>query len=306
MANLRRCKSDLGWMFIRLLLAGVRRLDLSVVIRLGRSLGWASSYLFTFRKSVALLNLRVALRDRLSSTQRRKIFRTALGNAATMALETLRYCFGPPQTFISNVRISGLKHLATAASAGRGVILAGGHVGNFTLVAARLTRAGFPTWVILRIAHDPRVARLYRDMTHRLAVNWISDKPRSRCVRESLLHLKAGHVLHILIDQKPSPGTGCLVPFFGIPTEMFPGAVTMALKTGAPVLPVTIHRTGLTTHLIEILPPIQMVRSPNRLNDVELSLTRVVQTFEDAIRKYPEEWWVISRRWTPRQVAAAP
>jgi KDO2-lipid IV(A) lauroyltransferase len=96
---------------------------------------------------------------------------------------------------------------------------------------------------------------------------------------------------------------GAVVPFFGIPTEMFPGAVGLALRTGAPILPVTIHRRGLISHVIEIGPPIEILRTGDREKDVEVNLATLVKTLENAIRSYPEEWWVISRRWTPDQVA---
>ncbi len=300
MGDFRRFKSDVAWALVRTLVAAVRRLDLVAVVLLGRSLGWIASHLLNLRESVALLNLDVALGDGVSHRQKYRIFRKAVAYAATMGLETLRHCFEPSETLVNNVRISGSEHLSAAMSAGRGVVLAGGHVGTFTLVSTRLSREGFPAWVILRFAHDPRVSALYREMMERVGVNWIADRPRSRCVRECFSHLLSNDILHVLIDQKPSRGKGCVVPFFGIPTEMFPGAVSLPLKTGAAVLPVTIHRRGLTRHVIEISPPIEIVRTGDRQKDVAVNLARVVKTLEDAIRNYPEEWWVISRRWTRR------
>lgn len=300
MGDFRRFKSDVGWALVCTLVAVVRRLDLVAVVLLGRSLGWVASHLLNLRESVALFNLDVALGDGVSQQRKRRIFRKAVAYAATMGLETLRYCFEPSETLVNNVRISGAEHLSAAMAAGRGVVLAGGHVGTFTLVSTRLSRGGFPAWVILRFAHDPRVSALYREMMERVGVNWIADRPRSRCVKECFSHLLSNDILHVLIDQKPSRGKGCVVPFFGIPTEMFPGAVSLPLKTGAAVLPVTIHRRGLTRHVIEIGPPIEIVRTGDRRKDVAVNLARVVKTLEDAIRTYPQEWWVISRRWPPR------
>lgn len=304
MRDFRQFKNDMGWWLLRAFVAGIRRLDLTCVVLLGRSLGWTASYLLSLRKSVALLNLDVALGDKVSRRRKRRIFRRAVGYAATIGLETLRYCFQPQEMFIKNIRISGLEHLAAARSAGQGVVLAGGHVGMFTVVSVRLCLEGYPTWVILRLAHDPRVSDLYREMMDRVHLNWIADRPRARCIKECFSHLRSNDILHILIDQKPSRGKGCVVPFFGIPTEMFPGAISLALKTGAAVLPTTIHRRGLTRHVIEIGPPIEIVRAPppeGRQKDVAVNLARVVKTLEDAIRSNPEEWWVISRRWTRQQ-----
>jgi len=286
MGNFRRLGSDAGWAVIRLIVLVVPHLDLAGVVRLGRCLGWIASHLLSLRKSVAFLNLDVAFGDSVPPRRKRQIFRRAAAYAATMGLETLRYCFDPPETLLKNVRIRGREHLAKAISAKRGVVLAGGHVGTFTLVAVRLSREGYRSWVILRFAHDPRVARLYREMMVRLGVNWIADRPRSRCVRESLARLQSSEILHVLIDQKPSRGLGAVVPFFGIPTEMFPGAVGLALRTGAPILPVTIHRQGLIRHVIEIGPPIDIVRTGDREKDVEVNLATVVKTLENAIRNY--------------------
>lgn len=303
MGNFRRFKSDVGWLAIRSLVRVVRHLDIASVVLLGRSLGWLASYLLTLRKSVGLLNLDVALGERVSRRQKRRIFRRAVANAAAMVLETAARYFAPREALIKSVRICGLEHLSAAVSAGRGVVLAGGHLGAFTLVAIRLTCEGFRTWVILRLTHDPRVSHLYREALGRIGANWISDRPNPRCVRECFARLRSNEILHVLIDQKPGTGRGCVVPFFGIPTEMFAGAVSLALKTGAAVLPVTMHRRGLTRHVIEIGAPVEIVRTGGRQKDVAVNLARVVKTLEDAIMAYPEEWWMISRRWTRRQVA---
>jgi lauroyl/myristoyl acyltransferase len=303
MGNFRRFKSDLGWLAIRSLVGGVKHLAPACAVLLGRSLGWLASYLLTLRKSVGLLNLDVALGERVSRRQKHRIFRRAVANAAAMVLEAAARYFAPREALIKSVRICGLEHLSAAVSAGRGVVLAGGHVGAFTLVAVRLSCEGYRTWVVIRLAHDPRVSGLYREALGRLGASWISDRPNPRCVRECFARLRSNEILHVLIDQKPGRGRGCVVPFFGIRTEMFPGAVSLALKTGAAVLSVTIHRRGLTRHVIEIGPAIETVRTGDRQKDVAVNLARVVETLENAIRAYPEEWWVISRRWTRRQVA---
>ncbi len=303
MGDFKQIKRDVGWAVIRLFVAVVRRLDLLGVLRLGRRLGWISSHLLRLRKAVAFLNLNVAFGDGLRMRRKRQIFRRAAGCIATMGLETLHYCFEPPEKFMRNVSISGQEHLAKALAKGRGVVLAGGHVGTFTFVAARLSREGFPAWVIVRFPHDPRVGELYLEAMERLGVPCIPDRPRPQCIKQCMSRLRSNEILHVLIDQKPSRGTGCVVPFFGIPTEMFPGAISMALRTGAAVLPITIHRKGLTRHVIEIGPEIEVVRSGDRQKDVAVNLARVVKTFEESIRRYPEEWWVISRRWSPEQVA---
>lgn len=304
MGDLKQFKSDVAWYLICALAALVRRLDLTSVIRIGRGLGWIASHLLSIRKCVAYLNLDVAFGESLSTRRKRQIFRRAVAYMATMGLETVRHAYAPPETFLRRVRISGLEHLAEAKAAGRAVILAGGHIGTFTFVAARLTREGYPSWVILRMPHDPRVAELYRDITARLGVNWIADRPRPQCVKSSLARLLSRDILHVLLDQKPSRGKGCVVPFFGIPTEMFPGVISLALKTGARVLPVTIHRRGVVHHIIEIGPPIDLVSTGDRQKDVEVNLARVVQSLEVGIRDYPEEWWLISRRWSRSQLDA--
>ena len=303
MGKFRRFKDDLAWAFIRLLLGLIRRLDIATVVRLGRCLGWVASHLLSLRKSVSLLNLDVVFADTVSRRRKRQIFRRAAAYIMTMGLETIRYCYADTATFMRNVRIVGLEHLAAAKARGRGVVLAGGHVGTFTFVAVRLTREGYPSWVILRFTHDPRANQLYRDMMGRLGVNWIADRPRPQCIKSCIARLLSNDILHVLIDQKPSRGKGCVVPFFGIPTEMFPGVISLALRTGASILPVTIHRKGVLRHVIEIGCPVQLVSTGDRQRDVEVNLAHVVKSLETAIRKYPEEWWVISRRWSRSQLA---
>jgi lauroyl/myristoyl acyltransferase len=303
MGNSRQFADDLGWAAIRVVVGVVRRLDITGVIALGRFLGRVAFDLLGVRKSVAALNFEVALEGELDSRRKRRVLRKASANAGAVILETLYYCLAPRKSIVQNVAIKGIEHLTAARAAGRGVILAGGHLGGFTLVSTRLSREGYPSWVILRLAHEPRASQLYQDMMGQAGVNWIADRPRSLCVRECFARLRCNEILHVLIDQKPARGRGCVVPFFGIPTEMFPGAVSLALRTGATVLPVTVHRQRGPRHILEIGPPIEIVRSGNRRRDMKASLRNVVRTFEKAIGSFPEEWWAISRRWGPEQLA---
>jgi len=90
---------------------------------------------------------------------------------------------------------------------------------------------------------------------------------------------------------------GVRVPFFNRPAIFPAGPATIALKTGAPILPVWIRRQPDNLYVAEIEEPIEVSRTGNMQSDIQVTTERIVQFFERIIRREPDQWLVFLPVW---------
>jgi KDO2-lipid IV(A) lauroyltransferase len=101
----------------------------------------------------------------------------------------------------------------------------------------------------------------------------------------------------ILIDQRAKRSEGIWVDFFGRKAPSTPALAVLAMRTGAPVVPVFMIRSGYGKHRLVIKKPLQLVDTGNIKKDVETNTQLMNQTLESMIRQYPDQWFWVHRRW---------
>jgi KDO2-lipid IV(A) lauroyltransferase len=102
--------------------------------------------------------------------------------------------------------------------------------------------------------------------------------------------------VYIQLDQRAAKG-GIEVPFFGKPFDAFSGPVTLALRTGAALVPMYIVRQGGVRHRLVIEPEFPLERTGAKRDDTRHNLARLLAHFEGWIRARPDQWWWLSRMW---------
>jgi KDO2-lipid IV(A) lauroyltransferase len=272
----------------------------SSILAMGKNLGKAILLLAGPRKRVALENLRLALGDSLEPWRRREIMArlmvslglnlAELGHEGFMSLGSLR----------KRVALQGLENLDRALERGSGAILATAHFGNFPLILARFGLEGYPIGVIIRDPRHRPVAKFLDEWRSRYGVRTVKDKPRWRSAKEGMALLRSNGVLTVHTDLNVSEG-GLFVPFFGHWVPSFAGPALMSLRTQAPILPTFIRRVHGLEHRIVIMPQVKPPLTGKKEEDVwRISTILSLQT-ERAIRKYPDQWWWIHRRFRKRR-----
>ncbi|HYL93118.1 MAG TPA: lysophospholipid acyltransferase family protein, partial [Alphaproteobacteria bacterium] len=119
--------------------------------------------------------------------------------------------------------------------------------------------------------------------------------------RAILSALKRGEVVGILMDTNMTPPQGEFVPFFGIPACTATGTARVAAHTGAAVVPAfTIWDRERGRYRIRFEPAVELARTGDDEADVITNTTRFNQALEGCIRKYPDQWLWIHRRWKTR------
>ena len=263
-----------------------RRLGSAVFGNLG-----AVAYL-CLRKSrrIALVNLRLIYGRAVPDKEIRRIARRAFINLGKFAYDVVSLNRVAPQGLARIIEVTGLDNLDRAFARGKGVILLSGHVGNWELMAAYLSRAGYPLNVLATRLKNSRLDELIVSLRRNVGIAVLE---RSGGLKDALRCLNRGEILGILIDQDTSVES-VLVDFLGRPTKTAVGPVKLASRTGAAIVPLAMLMTDNGHYRIEVKEPLVVSgQEASLVNDVE-RCSKAVETF---IRAEPSQWVWMHRRW---------
>ena len=190
---------------------------------------------------VARRNLELAL-PALAAAERDALHRRILRTTARQALETLKLWTRPPATNLALLReMHGAGHYRAALAAGRGVIVAAPHFGNWELLNQWLASCG-PVAVVYRppeSAVGDEFLQLVRGVENVRQV-----RAEGPAVRQLWKVLKEGGAVGILPDQQPKAGDGEFAPFCGVQALTMTLLSRLAERTGAPLLLAWCERIG--------------------------------------------------------------
>ncbi len=188
--------------------------------------------------------------------------------------------------------VAGIEHLEAAAAYGRGVILMTGHFGNFELLGAWLTRWN-PVDFVVKPLSNPGADVLLTDLRTRSGVGSISTNGGVKRVFQAL---RQKRWVAMLADQD-ARRHGVFVPYFGIPSSTPEGPARIALASGAPIVFGWVVRQSDGRHQLTIEPPL-MPEGDARDEAAVVALTaRHTALLEAAVRRAPQAWFWLHRRW---------
>jgi lauroyl/myristoyl acyltransferase len=285
-------------LIVRLYLAGLRAADAGTAIlprnlfadpvcRLVGALWYASRP--DARIAVANNLCHVLGRQPTRAEVARVFYHGALNYWDTLALPHFTH-----QQMIDMVDLHGLEYIDRARAAGRGVVIAGAHLGSVALVAQVLPALGYPVVGVIEPFEPIEVFDFFAQQRQALGTRLLPAG--SAAVRELLLSLRRNELVGLVTDRDVS-GSGPVISFFDAPTRFPDGAAWLSLRTGAPLLIGVAARKadGRFDAWFEPLP--EMERSDDTKADV-LRLTQVVAgRLQYYVANHPEQWTVFQRRW---------
>jgi Kdo2-lipid IVA lauroyltransferase/acyltransferase len=218
-------------LFALMWLAG--SLPLPAIRVAGRMLSWLPRLLHTREARLVRDNIARCFPE-LDAAQRRRLGRQALAETARMLLETFRLWTRPPAVALGWIRgVDGEALLAEAEAAGRGVIVAAPHLGNWELLNRWLATRGR----LAIVYRSPKLAALEPLLVRgRGDADVVQLRAEPGSVRGMLRHLRAGGTLGLLPDQRPKAGEGEWVPFFGHPARTMTLLPKLATSSGCAVV----------------------------------------------------------------------
>ena len=195
------------------------------------------------------------------------------------------------------IRYEGLDNFQNALALGRGVLVATAHLGNWELSAFAHALMSAPMDVVVRPLDNSRVDALV-ERQRSLSGNHIISKRDA--AREILRALKSGRAVGILIDQNTVIEEGVFVDFFGTAACAGAGFAKLAHHSGAAVVPgYALWSEGEGRYILRFDPEIPMT------GDVGEDTQRIHTHLESVIRRHPEQYLWIHKRWKTRPVGEA-
>jgi KDO2-lipid IV(A) lauroyltransferase len=262
---------------------------------MGRQFGLMGFYLDREHRKVALQNLQIAFGQEKSEKELHAIAKRTFQNLGMMIVEFFRIPRMDIETFEKKVVVEGLDEALELLKKRKGALLLVSHFGNWELMGLMSKVIGYPIMVIAKpVKKNERVDRLITKIREGAGLELI---PPEKATRKVVRALSENRLVGILIDQRAKRSEGVMVDFFGRKAPTTPGLAVMALKSGAPVLPVFMIRDGFQKHRLLIQKPLELIQTGDMKRDVEANTQLINHTLESMIRQYPDQWFWIHRRW---------
>jgi len=192
----------------------------------------------------------------------------------------------------------GLQHYLEAKSAGRGVLVATAHLGNWELSAFAHALMTEPMYVMVRALDNPLIDRVVEQRRTFSGNRLIHKRDAARAVLKALQNNEA---VGILIDQNTNIAEGVFVNFFATRACASSAFVKFAHHSGAAVVPgFALWDEKAQRYVLRFYPRVAMT------GDVEADTQRIHSLFENVIRQYPDQWMWIHRRWKTRPPGEPP
>ena len=193
----------------------------------------------------------------------------------------------------------GREHLRDAMALGRGIVVALPHVGSWEWGGAWLALEGMPmTAIVERLEPE----RLFEWFVRQRAAMGLTAVPLGEGSSSAMLRtLKKGELAGLVSDRDLG-GNGVEVEFFGERTTLPGGAATLALRSGAPLVPVVVYSGPGTWHTGVVHPPLDTTRRGSLREDVVRVTQDLAAVFEHDIRCRPEQWHLYQANWPSDRV----
>jgi KDO2-lipid IV(A) lauroyltransferase len=209
-------------------------------------------------------------------------------------VESFRLPGTNPADLESGFTTEGYEHVEQARGAGKGAIMALPHLGGWEWSGFWLTRVkGIPVTVVVEQLEPPALFEWFVELRRSFGFEVV---PLGRHAGAATARaLKANHVLALLCDRDLD-GRGTEVEFFGERTTLPAGPATLAIRSGAPILPTAIYFDGTRRRGV-VRPPLDTARQGTLREDVARITQDLAYALEGLIREAPEQWHLLQPNW---------
>lgn len=296
-------REALEYAFVWALLSGFAVLPRGLALRAGAWVGGLAWLALPGLRRTGLRNLEMAFPE-MPAADREKLLRRLYRHLGWQLAEFCRMPRYTPENTRTLIRYEGLEHYLAARERGQGVLIVTGHLGAWELSSFWHSLMGYPMTMVIRRLDNPRVDRL---------VNRIRCLHGNRVVHKDdfarglLAAMRRGDTVGILMDTNMTPPQGVFVPFFGLEACTASGLARVALRTGAAVLPgFLVWEQPEQRYVLRFGPEIALLKTGDDERDIVENTARFTAAIEESVRRYPDQWLWVHRRWKTRPAGEAP
>ena len=289
--GVRRVRDWIEGLFARLAFAFFRVLPLDAASALGGFLARTIGPVLGVSKR-ARLNLRHALPD-LSETEITRIVCGMWDNLGRVVAEYPHLGAFKVYEPGGRVTVEGLHEVIDARRPETRFIFFSAHFGNWEIANLSATQSGLDVLAIYRAANNPFVDELINEAR---SVGGGERVPKGSVAgRRAIGALAEGKHICMLVDQKMNDGIP--VPFFGRDAMTAPALARLALRYDCVVVPCRVERVAGARFRLAVDPPIPLPKTGNIQADIKQLMAAVNAVVEGWVRRRPEQWFWLHRRW---------
>jgi Kdo2-lipid IVA lauroyltransferase/acyltransferase len=289
----RKLEYAAAWPFIKILGLMPRPLSRGFAIGLAQVV-----YLLHFRlRHVGMRNLAMVFPGK-TVDERARILRGVFTSLGRQLAELCQFPKYTAENVDGVVEYDGLENYERAYAREKGVLFLTAHFGGWELSAFAHSLHGHWLHIVMRPMDNQYLDRL---LQHYRTMHGNKTVAKDDFVRGLLAAMKAGETVGILMDTNMTPPQGVFVDFFGIPACTASGLARIALRTDAAVVPgFTIWDPVLRKYRLRFDPALQLIRTGHLEADITANTQMFTKVIEDYVRKYPDQWLWVHRRWKTR------
>ena len=280
-----------------LLLRIATYLPYSLQLRLGRRLGRTAQSLSKKWRTTASRNIQAAFPEQNEQAQQQLIHKhfESLGIGL---IEMANAWWSTDNRLKERVTVEGLEHLDRALEQGKGVILLSAHFTTLE-IGGRLLSLFMPLHAMYRKQDNP----LFNSAMVNGRNSFLQSIVEKRDLRGMLRLLKNKQTIWYAMDQNSSDSSAVFTHFFGVLCSTTAATSKLALRSGATVIPFTTERIAPENHYrLTIHPPFEDFPGDDPLDDTQ----QIMDHFEQEIRKVPEQYLWIHRRFKSQPEGCPP
>ncbi|MGI8684667.1 MAG: phosphatidylinositol mannoside acyltransferase [Acidimicrobiales bacterium] len=246
------------------------------------------------RRTMLERHLRRASGGDLPGAELDRQVRRTFASYARYWAESFRLPGSTPAQLAAGMTSEGLEHVERGVAAGKGVILALPHLGGWDFGGAWLASLGFRMVAVVETVEPPELFEWFVDLRRSLGLEVLPLGPSTAAA--ALRRLREGAVVALVCDRDIG-GTGVEVDFFGEATTLPGGPATLALRSGAALVPCAIYFGDGGTHHAVFGEPLDTTRHGRLRDDVERVTRAVTTELEGFIRRAPDQWHLLQPNW---------
>jgi KDO2-lipid IV(A) lauroyltransferase len=281
------------WVFVY----GLRLLPRGLARAIGAVIGATAYRVLGRLRRVGLRNLKMAFPE-MTAKEREAVLRSEYRNLGLLMAE---FCKMPDYTAASAsrfIRYEGLENYLQARERGKGVLVLTGHLGAWELSSFYHSLMGMPMGMVIRRLDNPLVDE-FVNRIRCLRGNRVIHK--DDFARGLIASMRAGETVGILMDTNMTPPQGVFVPFFGVLACTASGMARIAAKTGAAVVPgFLLWEESERKYVLHFGEELEVVHTGDAEQDALVNTATFTAAIEGYVRRYPEQWLWVHRRWKTR------
>ena len=269
----------------------------------GILLGYKMYFLLSRLRRVGMRNLDLAFPEK-SRKEKRKILR---GVYVSLGRQLAEFCLFPGYTRENTKNLfsyDGFENYEAAHARGNGIFYLTAHFGGWEMSSFLHSLHGHPMHIIVRDLDNPYLQRLVQRYR---SIHGNQTHDKDDFARGLIEAMRKGEGVGVLMDTNMTPPQGVFVDFFGTPACTASGIARVALRTDAAVIPAfMIWDSVLGRYRLRFEPALELIRTGDDEADTLANTARFTKAIEDIVRRFPEQWLWVHRRWKTRPEGQPP